>query len=61
MSIHENDAEREQFLDVRGQVVAQLNGRSHAYGVTSGHYRWVFTMTDEDLFTGMHPLNGVFT
>lgn len=60
-AIYEDDADREQFLDVLGEVVERFNWRCHAYCLMSNHYHLVIETPDANLSKGMRQLNGVFT
>lgn len=59
--IYEDDADREQFLALLGDVVARFNWRCHAYCLMSNHYHLVIETPDANLSKGMRQLNGVFT
>jgi REP element-mobilizing transposase RayT len=60
-AIYEDDADREQFLTVLGDVVGGFNWRCHAYCLMSNHYHLVVETPDGNLSKGMRQLNGVFT
>ena len=60
-AIYEDDVDREQFLEVLGQVVGQFNWCCHAYCLMSNHYHLVIATPDGNLSKGMRQLNGVFT
>jgi REP element-mobilizing transposase RayT len=60
-AIYEDDADREQFLAVLGDVVGGFNWRCHAYCLMSNHYHLVVETPDGNLSKGMRQLNGVFT
>ncbi len=59
--IYEDDADRDMFLDVFGQVVDDFNWLCHAYCLMSNHYHLVIETPDGNLSKGMRQLNGVFT
>ena len=59
--IYEDDADRERFLDILGQVVNGWNWRCHAYCLMSNHYHLVIETPDGNLSKGIRQLNGVFT
>lgn len=59
-AIYEDDADREHFLEVLGEVVGQFR-YCHAYCLMSNHYHLVITTPDGNLSKGMRQLNGVFT
>ena len=44
--IYEDDADREQFLDVLGDVVGRFNLRCHAYCLMGNHYHLVVETPD---------------
>ena len=60
-AIYEDDADREQFLSLLGDVVALFNWRCHAYCLMTNHYHLVVETPDANLSKGMRQLNGVFT
>lgn len=60
-AIYEDDADREQFLAVLGQVAEDFNWPVHAYCLMSNHYHLVVETPDGNLSKGMRQLNGVFT
>ena len=60
-AIYEDDADREHFLEVLGEVVGQFNWCCHAYCLMSNHYHLVIATPDGNLSKGMRQLNGVFT
>ena len=60
-AIYEDDTDREQFLEVLGNVVARFNWRCHAYCLMGNHYHLVIGTPDGNLSKGMRQLNGVFT
>ena len=60
-AIFEDDADREQFLSVLAEVVADFNWICHAYCLMSNHYHLMIETPDGNLSKGMRQLNGVFT
>lgn len=60
-AIYEDDVDRQQFLDVLGDVIGLFNWRCHAYCLMSNHYHLVISTPDGNLSKGMRQLNGVFT
>src|SRR5690606_9803732 len=60
-AIYEDDADREQFLSLLGDVVQLFNWRCHAYCLMTNHYHLVVETPDANLSKGMRQLNGVFT
>ncbi len=59
--IYEEDADRELFLEILGQVIAGWNWICHAYCLMSNHYHLVIETPDGHLSKGMRQLNGVYT
>ena len=59
-AIYEDDADRQQFPVLLGEVVADFNWRCHAYCLID-HYHLAVETSDGNLSKGMHGLNGVFT
>jgi len=57
----EDDADREQFLEVLGDVVTRFNWQCHAYCLMSNHYHTMIATPDGNLSKGMRQLNGVYT
>jgi REP element-mobilizing transposase RayT len=60
-SIYEDDADREEFLSLLGDVVGLFNWRCHAWCLMTNHYHLVVETPDANLSKGMRQLNGVFT
>lgn len=60
-AIYEDDADRERFLEVLGQVASDFNWLVHAYCLMTNHYHLVVETPDGNLSKGMRQLNGVFT
>lgn len=59
--IYDDDADRERFLEVLGQVVSDFNWICHGYCLMTNHYHLVIETPDGNLSKGMRQLNGVFT
>jgi putative transposase len=59
--IYEDDVDRELFLGVLGEVVAQFNWLCHAYCLMTNHYHLIIETADGNLSKGMRQLNGVYT
>lgn len=59
--IYEDDADRERFLEILGQVIADFNWVCDSYCLMSNHYHLVIETPDGNLSKGMRQLNGVFT
>jgi len=60
-TIYEDDADRDRFLEILGQVIADFNWVCDAYCLMSNHYHLVIETPDGNLSKGMRQLNGVFT
>lgn len=60
-TIYEDDADRERFLEILGQVITDFNWVCDAYCLMSNHYHLVIETPDGNLSKGMRQLNGVFT
>ncbi|MGD9582553.1 MAG: transposase [Lysobacterales bacterium] len=60
-AIYEDDADRQQFLALLGEVIGDFNWRCHAYCLMGNHYHLVVETPDGNLSKGMRQLNGVFT
>ncbi len=60
-SIFEDDADRERFVELLGEVVGVFNWRCHAYCLMGNHYHALIATPDANLSKGMRQLNGVFT
>ncbi|HEY6093541.1 MAG TPA: transposase [Gallionellaceae bacterium] len=56
-----DDADRERFLEVLGEVVARFGWICHAYCLMNNHYHLVIETPDANLARGMRQLNGVYT
>jgi putative transposase len=52
-----DDADRELFLAILGEVVARYRWRCHAYCLMPNHYHLLIETTEENLSIGMHRLN----
>ncbi len=60
-AIYEDDSDRQQFLQVLGDVVQTHNWICHAYCLMTNHYHLVVETPDGNLSKGMRQLNGVYT
>lgn len=60
-SIFEDAVDREQFLDILGDVIGAYNWLCPAYCLMTNHYHLVIVTPDANLSKGMRQLNGVFT
>ena len=60
-AIYEDDADREQFLEILGEAIATFNWACHAYCPMGNHYHLVIETPDGNLSKGMPQLNGVYT
>lgn len=60
-AIFEDDADRETFLEILGQVIEGWNWLCHAYCLMTNHYHLVIETPDANLSKGMRQLNGVYT
>ena len=56
-----NDADREKWLALLGEVCRRFNWRCHAYCLMSNHYHIVVETAEANLSRGMRQLNGVYT
>ena len=56
-----NDADREKWLALLGEVCKRFNWRCHAYCLMSNHYHIVVETVEANLSRGMRQLNGVYT
>ncbi|SMC27710.1 REP element-mobilizing transposase RayT [Andreprevotia lacus DSM 23236] len=59
--IYLNDADRQQFLLLLGQVCERFNWRVQAYCLMSNHYHLLVETVEGNLSAGMRQLNGVYT
>ncbi len=59
--IYEDDADRERFLEVLGEVAEDFNWVCHAWCLMGNHYHLVVETPDGNLSKGMRQLNGVYT
>ena len=59
--IYLDDADRELFLDVLGEVSERFNWTPHAYCLMGNHYHLLLETPDGNLSKGMRQLNGVYT
>jgi putative transposase len=60
-AIYEDDADRNQFLEILGEVIATFNWVCHAYCQMTNHYHLVIETMEGNLSRGMRQLNGVYT
>ncbi len=60
-NIYEDDADREQYLDVLSSVINQFNWVCFAYCLMDNHYHLLVQTPDGNLSKGMRQLNGVYT
>ena len=60
-AIYEDDADRERFLEILGEVVRVWNWTCHAFCLMTNHYHLVIETPDGNLSKGMRQLNGVYT
>lgn len=60
-AIFVNDADREKWLALLGEVCRRFNWRCHAYCLMSNHYHIVVETVEGNLSRGMRQLNGVYT
>jgi REP element-mobilizing transposase RayT len=56
-----DDADREQWQALFGQVCKRYNWRCHAYCLMDNHYHVVVETNEGNLSKGMRQLNGVYT
>ncbi|MEF8982615.1 transposase [Thiohalorhabdus sp.] len=59
--IYLDDADREAFCGLLGEVVASFNWVLHAYCLMGNHYHLLVATPDANLGRGMRHLNGVYT
>ncbi len=59
--IYQDDADRQAWLVVLGQVCKRFNWTVHAYCLMSNHYHLLVETPDANLSAGMRQLNGVYT
>ena len=60
-AIYEDDADRQQWLDILARICERYNWRVHAYCLMDNHYHIVVETADGNLSKGMRQLNGVYT
>ncbi len=60
-AIYDDDADRQMFLSILGDVVKRWNWLCHAYCLMGNHYHLVIETPDGNLAKGMRHLNGVYT
>jgi len=56
-----SNEDREDWLELIGQVCARFNWRCHAYCQMTNHYHLVVETPEGNLAHGMRHLNGVYT
>ncbi len=59
--IYEDDEDWKVFLSTLADVVAQMNGLCHGYGLMTNHDHLLIETPDSNLPKSMRQLNGVFT
>ena len=59
--IYLNDADRQRWLDLLGEVCVRHNWLCHAYCLMDNHFHIVIKTVDGNLGAGMRQLNGVYT
>ena len=59
--IYRDDEDRQQWLEVLGQVCERFNWVIHGYCQMSNHYHLLAETVDGNLSRGMRQLNGVYT
>ena len=59
--IYLNDADRQRWLDLLGEVCVRYNWLCHAYCLMDNHFHIVIETVDSNLSAGMRQLNGVYT
>jgi REP element-mobilizing transposase RayT len=57
----ETDADREQFLQILGQVVERYGWLCHGYCLMDNHYHVIIETPNANLSKGMRQLNGLYT
>ena len=60
-AIYLDDADRQQWLTLLGQVCQRFNWVCHAYCLMDNHFHIVVETLDGNLSAGMRQLNGVYT
>jgi putative transposase len=59
--IYLNDADRQRWLELLGEVCTRHNWLCHAYCLMDNHFHIVIETVDGNLSAGMRQLNGVYT
>jgi len=59
--VYLNDADRQRWLELLGEVCQRYNWLCHAYCLMSNHFHIVIETVDGNLSAGMRQLNGVYT
>jgi len=57
-AIYEDEADRNQFLKILGEVIETFNWVCHAYCQMTNHYHLVIETMEGNLSKGMRQLNG---
>lgn len=60
-AIFEDDADRQNFLQILADVIARFNWLCHAWCLMDNHYHLLIQTPDGNLSKGMRQLNGVYT
>jgi REP element-mobilizing transposase RayT len=60
-AIYRDDEERQEWLEVRGQVYERFNWVIHGYCQMTNHYHLVAETVEGHLSRGMRQLNGLYT
>ncbi|AGA31755.1 putative transposase [Thioalkalivibrio nitratireducens DSM 14787] len=60
-NIYEDDADRQRFLEILGEVVTRFRWLCHAYCLMTNHYHILAETPEANLSRGMRHLNGVYT
>ena len=59
--IYRDNGDREQWLEILGQVCKRFNWVIHGYCLMSNHYHLLAETVDGNLSRGMRQLNGLYT
>ena len=59
--IYADDEDRRGFLEILGEVVAQMRWLCYAYCLMPNHYHLVIETPEGNLSRGMRQLNGIYT
>lgn len=60
-AIFDDDRDRQVFLKILSEVVAQFDWRCHAYCLMTNHYHLMIETAAANLAKGMRQLNGLYT